>query len=237
MMDVDAVPVSLADVQSYVDRTFREVAGSKGLTFKVNLDPQTIGSIITDQKRVQQVLKNLISNAIKFTESGLGDADHRAGDAAAGRRATPVLDRATSVVAFKVEDTGIGIPPDKHQVIFEAFQQADGTTSRKYGGTGLGLSISREIAKLLGGEIRLTSAVGKGSTFTLYLPSVYVSTLTAGRARRRSAGRDAHRRRSRAGRGRHAGRRQPAQRRSPAHPARRSRAADHRERSRRSRAS
>jgi HAMP domain-containing protein/CheY-like chemotaxis protein/signal transduction histidine kinase len=178
MMDVDAVPVSLADVQSYVDRTFREVAGSKGLTFRVNLDPQTIGSIITDQKRVQQVLKNLISNAIKFTESGTvtltiepATKGWTAGHAG--------LDRAISVVAFKVEDTGIGIPADKHQVIFEAFQQADGTTSRKYGGTGLGLSISREIAKLLGGEIRLTSTVGMGSAFTLYLPSVYVSTLSA----------------------------------------------------------
>ena len=232
MMDVDAVPVSLADVQSYVDRTFREVAGSKGLTFRVNLDPQTIGSIITDQKRVQQVLKNLISNAIKFTEQGSVTLTHRAGHAAAGHRATPRSTAPTNVVAFRVEDTGIGIAPDKHQVIFEAFQQADGTTSRKYGGTGLGLSISREIAKLLGGEIRLTSAVGQGSTFTLFLPSVYVSTLTAGRARRRRAGRDAHRRRSRAGRGRRPGRRQPAQRRSPAHPARRSRAADHRERSR-----
>ena len=178
MMDVDAVPVSLADVQSYVDRTFREVAGSKGLSFEVKLDPETIGSIITDQKRVQQVLKNLIANAIKFTESGAVTLS--IGPATSGWTVGHAgLDRATNVVAFKVEDTGIGIAPDKHQVIFEAFQQADGTTSRKYGGTGLGLSISREIARLLGGEIRLTSAVGDGSTFTLFLPSVYVSTLTA----------------------------------------------------------
>jgi HAMP domain-containing protein/CheY-like chemotaxis protein/signal transduction histidine kinase len=178
MMDVDAVPVSLADVQSYVERTFREVANSKGLTFKANLDPKTIGSIITDQKRVQQVLKNLISNAIKFTESG--SVTLTIEPATSGwSEGHKSLDRATNVVAFKVEDTGIGIPADKHHVIFEAFQQADGTTSRKYGGTGLGLSISREIAKLLGGEIRLTSAVGHGSTFTLYLPSVYASTLSA----------------------------------------------------------
>jgi len=178
MMDVDAVAVPLGDVQEYVDRTFREVANSKGLQLKVDLDPRTLSSIITDQKRVQQVLKNLISNAIKFTESGAvtltiepatsgWSPDH------------PSLSRASSVVAFRVEDTGIGISPDKHQVIFEAFQQADGTTSRKYGGTGLGLSISREIAKLLGGEIRMASSVGKGSTFILYLPSAYVSTLSA----------------------------------------------------------
>jgi CheY-like chemotaxis protein/signal transduction histidine kinase len=178
MMDVDAVPVSLSDVQSYVDRTFREVAGSKGLVFKANLDPNTIGSVITDQKRVQQVLKNLISNAIKFTEQGSVTLTIEP----ATKGWSPEhgsLNRAANVVAFKVEDTGIGIAPDKHQVIFEAFQQADGTTSRKYGGTGLGLSISREIAKLLGGEIKLTSTVGHGSTFTLYLPSVYVSTLSA----------------------------------------------------------
>jgi CheY-like chemotaxis protein len=177
MMDVDAVPVSLSDVQSYVDRTFREVAGSKGLTFKVLLDQRAQPSIITDQKRVQQVLKNLISNAIKFTENG--SVTLTIEPATAGwSPGHPGLDRATNVVAFRVEDTGIGIAPDKHQVIFEAFQQADGTTSRKYGGTGLGLSISREIAKLLGGEIRLTSVVGHGSSFTLFLPSVYVSTLT-----------------------------------------------------------
>jgi len=178
MMDVDAVPVSLAQVQSYVERTFREVAGSKGLHFAVDLDPRTLQSIITDQKRVQQVLKNLLSNAIKFTEQGAVTLTIE--PATSGW--TPghaSLDRATGVVAFRVDDTGIGIASDKHQVIFEAFQQADGTTSRKYGGTGLGLSISREIAKLLGGEIRLSSSVGKGSSFILYLPSVYVSTLTS----------------------------------------------------------
>ncbi|MDO8681702.1 MAG: HAMP domain-containing protein [Acidobacteriota bacterium] len=178
MMDVDAVPLPLNEVQEYVDRTFREVANSKGLAFKVDLDPRTLSSIITDQKRVQQVLKNLISNAIKFTESG--SVTLTIEPAASGWSPEhPSLSRASAVVAFRVEDTGIGISPDKHQVIFEAFQQADGTTSRKYGGTGLGLSISREIAKLLGGEIRLASSVGKGSTFVLYLPSVYVSTLTA----------------------------------------------------------
>jgi HAMP domain-containing protein/CheY-like chemotaxis protein/signal transduction histidine kinase len=178
MMDVDAVAVPLSDVQEYVDRTFREVANSKGLAFSVDLEPHTMSSIITDQKRVQQVLKNLISNAIKFTESGSVTLSiERAVSGWSPEH--PSLSRATGVVAFRVEDTGIGIAPDKHQVIFEAFQQADGTTSRKYGGTGLGLSISREIAKLLGGEIRLASAVGKGSTFVLYLPSVYVSTLGA----------------------------------------------------------
>ncbi len=177
MMDVDAVSVPLTDIQSYVDRTFREVAASKGLAFSVDLDPRALPSIITDQKRVQQVLKNLLSNAIKFTESGSvtltiepvtsgWSPEHRS------------LSRATGVVAFRVEDTGIGIASDKHQVIFEAFQQADGTTSRKFGGTGLGLSISREIARLLGGEIRLSSEAGKGSRFVLYLPSVYVPTLT-----------------------------------------------------------
>ncbi len=179
MMDVDAVPVSLTQVQSYVERTFREVAGSKGLHFSVDLDSRALQSIITDQKRVQQVLKNLLSNAIKFTEQG--SVTLTIESASSGW--TPghdSLDRATSVVAFRVDDTGIGIASDKHQVIFEAFQQADGTTSRKYGGTGLGLSISREIAKLLGGEIRLNSAVGKGSSFTLYLPSVYVAALTSG---------------------------------------------------------
>ena len=179
MMDVDAVPVSLSDVQSYVDRTFREVAGSKGLTFGVNLDPHATG---IDHHRPEARAAGAQEPDFERDQvhrARFGDVDHRAGDAAAGPPGTPRSIARPTSWRFKVEDTGIGIAADKHQVIFEAFQQADGTTSRKYGGTGLGLSISREIAKLLGGEIKLASAVGRGSNFTLYLPSVYVSTLTA----------------------------------------------------------
>jgi HAMP domain-containing protein/CheY-like chemotaxis protein/signal transduction histidine kinase len=171
-MDVDVKHVQFGDLQDYVQRTFRQLAVDKGLAFDVHLGAQLPESIDTDPKRLQQVLKNLLSNALKFTEQG--KVDLTIDLATSGWSPThPTLGKASRVVAFRVSDTGIGIPADKHRIIFEAFQQADGTTSRKYGGTGLGLSISREIARLLGGEIRLSSEVGLGSSFVLYLPDTF----------------------------------------------------------------
>jgi CheY-like chemotaxis protein len=174
-MDVDARAVNFAELQVYVERSFREVAASKGLEFGTRLDQALPASIETDPKRLQQVLKNLISNALKFTDQGSVVLDIAVAHGGWSRD-QHFLNTAPAVIAFSVRDTGIGIPADKHRIIFEAFQQADGTTSRKYGGTGLGLSISREIARLLGGEIRLASEPGVGSTFTLFLPSAYVPT-------------------------------------------------------------
>ncbi|MBL8213003.1 MAG: HAMP domain-containing protein [Bryobacterales bacterium] len=174
-MDVEVGNIRFTELEDYCARTFRHVADGKGLEFRIELDGNLGAEVIrTDAKRLQQVLKNLLSNALKFTERG--SVALRVERVARGwSGGHPVLARAKSVIAFSVLDTGIGIAQEKQKIIFEAFQQADGTTSRKYGGTGLGLSISRELARLLGGEIRLQSTLGAGSVFTLYLPQAYIA--------------------------------------------------------------
>jgi signal transduction histidine kinase/HAMP domain-containing protein len=166
---LDVSEYRFQNLRNYVDRTFRHMAEAKHLSFSVELHEALPTAMMTDTTRLQQVLKNLLSNAFKFTNHGQVSltislvssgftSDH------------PNLLHADAVLAFAVSDTGVGIAADKLQLIFEAFQQADGSTARKYGGTGLGLSISRELARLLGGEIRVESTVNVGSTFTLYLP-------------------------------------------------------------------
>jgi HAMP domain-containing protein/signal transduction histidine kinase/CheY-like chemotaxis protein len=169
---VDAGELRLDDLEGYVERTFRHVAEQKTLDFLIRFDPRLPRSIVTDAKRLQQIIKNLLSNAFKFTHHGQVTLTVQPVQAGWNPE-NEELNRAAEVLAFSVSDTGIGISGDKQQIIFEAFQQADGSTSRKYGGTGLGLAISRELSKLLGGEIRLVSTPGRGSTFTLYLPAVY----------------------------------------------------------------
>ncbi|MBW4676289.1 MAG: HAMP domain-containing protein [Desmonostoc geniculatum HA4340-LM1] len=168
-MSIEMTQMPLVDLGDQIERTFRQIANSKRLAFTIELIPELPLTIYTDVKRLQQVLKNLLSNAFKFTEQG----EVRLQVTAARQGWSPgheSLNCAQLVIAFSVSDTGIGIAPEKQKVIFEAFQQADGSTSRKYGGTGLGLSISREIARLFGGEIKLVSQPGEGSTFTFYLP-------------------------------------------------------------------
>src|SRR5689334_6433112 len=160
------------DLSRYVERTFRHVAETKKVDFRVAVEPTLPKTMFTDIKRLQQIIKNLLSNAFKFTH--VGHVSIAISPAISGwSKDCEALEAADHVIAFKVSDTGIGISPEKQQIIFEAFQQADGSTSRKYGGTGLGLAISRELSKLLGGEIRLVSAPGAGSVFTLYLPLNY----------------------------------------------------------------
>jgi HAMP domain-containing protein/CheY-like chemotaxis protein/signal transduction histidine kinase len=178
---VDAEEIIFTNLVDMMVRPFRHEADTRQLSFEVNLDPNLGRTITTDSKRLQQVLKNLLSNAFKFT--GQGGVRLNITAVQAGWSAEhPVLNQAPAVVAFEVSDTGIGIPLEKQKIIFEAFQQADASTSRKYGGTGLGLAISRELSNLLGGEIQLRSLPGVGSTFTLYLPLKYVGPTSAPKA-------------------------------------------------------
>jgi len=171
-VSVDAEEIFFANLLETMSRPFRHEAENRGLSFEVQMASDLERSIVTDSKRLQQVLKNLLSNAFKFTARGgvtLKVFPTRTG----WSPGHPVLKNAASVIAFEVSDSGIGIPVEKQKIIFEAFQQADAGTSRKYGGTGLGLAISRELASLLGGEIQLRSTPGEGSSFTLYLPLTY----------------------------------------------------------------
>jgi CheY-like chemotaxis protein/signal transduction histidine kinase/HAMP domain-containing protein len=172
-VSVEAEEIYFSNLLDVMARPFRHEAENRRLAFEVQTAPNLDRSIITDAKRLQQILKNLLSNAFKFTSEG-GVKLSVSPVASGWTPEHPVLRHAPSVVAFEVSDSGIGIPAEKQKIIFEAFQQADAGTSRKYGGTGLGLAISRELAGLLGGEIQLRSVPGKGSTFTLFLPLTYV---------------------------------------------------------------
>jgi signal transduction histidine kinase/AmiR/NasT family two-component response regulator len=166
-MPIDPRVCPLLDVQDYIEQTFRHVAETKGLAFEVRMASGLPTAMFTDPTRLRQILKNLLSNAFKFTARG---------------RVRLTVEPSTAregAISFAVSDTGIGIPTEKQKLIFEAFQQADGTTSRKYGGTGLGLTISRELARLLGGSIDVQSVVDSGSVFTLHLPVHYSGTDTS----------------------------------------------------------
>ncbi len=180
-VSIEVDEVLFSDLREYVDRTFRHVAEDKGLAFDLELADGLPSLLATDSKRLRQIIKNLLSNAFKFTERG--HVRFRMEPATSGWSTDhPTLGNARSVVSISVSDTGIGIAPDKQRLIFEAFQQADGSTARRFGGTGLGLSISREIARLLGGEISLASEPGRGSTFTLYIPDEHPSIAARSRA-------------------------------------------------------
>ncbi|MBO4210234.1 HAMP domain-containing protein [Micromonospora echinofusca] len=170
-MDVEPTEVRFSEIRSYVEQAFAPQAEEKGLDFQVRVSQDLPPTLVTDAQRLQQILRNLLSNAVKFTDNGA--VTLRIAPAPENTVfEVPALAAARQVVAFTVVDTGIGISDDKLSIIFEAFQQADGTTSRRYGGTGLGLSISRDLARLIGGAITVTSAPGQGSTFTLFVPDV-----------------------------------------------------------------
>ncbi|MFE2922728.1 HAMP domain-containing protein [Streptomyces goshikiensis] len=176
-MDVSPTRIALVQLVDYVEATFRPLTAEKGLDFSVRVSPELPATLHTDEQRLLQVLRNLLSNAVKFTDTGAVELVIRPAGTDVPQaireqllEAGSLRDADGDLIAFSVTDTGIGIAASKMLVIFEAFKQADGTTSRKYGGTGLGLSISREIARLLGGEIHAASEPGRGSTFTLYLP-------------------------------------------------------------------
>ncbi len=176
-MDVSPTRIALVQLVDYVEATFRPLTAEKGLDFSVRVSPELPATLHTDEQRLLQVLRNLLSNAVKFTDGGavelvIRSAQDDVPDVIREQMLEhgSLVDADAEMIAFSVTDTGIGIAASKMRVIFEAFKQADGTTSRKYGGTGLGLSISREIARLLGGEIYAASEPGRGSTFTLYLP-------------------------------------------------------------------
>ncbi len=183
---VDAQELTFTDIVSTVSRSFRLEAERRKLEFDVQIGSALPPRVFTDSKRLQQVLKNLLSNAFKFTS--VGKVALQIDVAGKGwSKEHPILGTAETVVSFRVTDTGIGIPPDKQKLIFEAFQQADAGTSRKYGGTGLGLAISRELATLLGGEITLQSVPDEGSIFTLFLPLRYAGPMEPEGTRERGA--------------------------------------------------
>ncbi|HUE29057.1 MAG TPA: HAMP domain-containing protein [Solirubrobacteraceae bacterium] len=171
-MELELNSVALTEIAEDADRAFRQVAEEKGLAFRVEVESGLPASVVSDRQRIGQVLKNLLSNAFKFTHQG--DVALTIGRAPADTlfERESLRDSGELVLCFTVADSGVGIAEDKLDAIFEAFQQADGTTSRKYGGTGLGLSISREIARLLGGEIHVESIVDRGSRFSLFVPLV-----------------------------------------------------------------
>jgi HAMP domain-containing protein/signal transduction histidine kinase/DNA-binding response OmpR family regulator len=176
-ISTDFINLQFHEITTFVETTFKHISENKNLRFSIELDEKLPVSLETDVQRLNQILKNLLSNSFKFTEKGevkfrIYEANHN------WKQGNPNLENAKRVVAFAIKDTGIGISKDKQNIIFEAFQQAEGSTSRKYGGTGLGLSISRGLADLLGGSIELESEAGYGSTFTLFLPIEYNPAIT-----------------------------------------------------------